>query len=70
MQAASGRDDQIQDLPKFSFFLSQKEARQDLEEITPRPRHTHTHETAISHTAVFAEVRQGEAAATKLWLQK
>lgn len=34
-----------------------------MEEITSRPRHTHTHicETAIRHTAVFAEIRQGEA---------
>lgn len=57
MQAASGRDDHIKDLPKF--FLCQKEARQNLEETTPRPRHTH--EVASSHTAVFAGLRQGEA---------
>lgn len=34
-----------------------------MEEITPRPRHTHTHirEMAFSHTSVFPGLRQGEA---------
>lgn len=49
MQAASGRDDQIKELPKFSFFPKK------------RPGRTHICEMAFSHTAVFAGIRQGEA---------